>query len=183
MLLCGDLAGRVSRGDSLSIPNPVRTLSAFTLGLPNFFCSSPWPVHNIGKMAGVTILQKASRSCMGIRELDQHDRCVPCACPVSAPNCFCCKHADQREMLTAASVITFNSIVRDIRRLPLSSTESSNKLDAAIDDRKEDIKDHLKTALCSIVDRTRNLKKRKEPPIVTQAEARRALRDSARLKR
>jgi hypothetical protein len=118
-------------------------------------------------------LHKVSRSCMGIKEVDEHNKCVPCVSVVSAPNCFCGKHRDQREMLSATSIATFND-----RRLPLSGAESSNRFAAAIDALQEDIKNHLKTALCSIADRTHNLKKRKEPPTVTQSEARKAIRVS-----
>ncbi|CAL5226688.1 g9538 [Coccomyxa viridis] len=86
-------------------------------------------------------------------------------------------------MLTATSVVAFNDIVRDIKQLPLSSMDSIDRIDAAIDALQEDIKEHLKAALSSIGDRIQSLKKRKEPSAVTQAEARRAIRDLARLKR
>lgn len=165
-------------------------------------------------------LQKCSRTCMGMRVVDGHDNTIPCASAVSAPNCFCERHSNQRGMLTATSVAAFNDIVREgatglclvavgpraqpkgwniplplarsvaaprfyanIKQLPLSSMDSINRIDAAIDALQEDIKDHLKTALCSIADRTDNLKKRKEPPTVTQSEARKAIRDLVRLKR
>jgi hypothetical protein len=120
---------------------------------------------------------------MGLREVEGHDHTVPCASAVSAPNCFCERHSNQRGMLTAASVAAFNDIVHDIKKLPLSSTDSVNRIDAAIDALQEDIKDHIKATLGSIGDRIQSLKKRKEPSAVTQEEARRALRDLARLKR
>ena len=120
---------------------------------------------------------------MGLREVDGHDKTIPCASAVSAPNCFCERHSNQRGMLTDASVAAFNAIVLDIRRLPLSSTDSINRIEAAIEALQEDIKDHLRVALSSIADRIHNLKKRKEPTAVTQAEARRAVRDLAKLKR
>ena len=134
-------------------------------------------------MTDLIVLQKCSRTCMGLREVDGHDKTIPCASAVSAPNCFCERHSNQRGMLTATSVVAFNDIVRDIKQLPLSSMDSINRIDAAIDALQEDIKEHLKAALSSIGDRIQSLKKRKEPSAVTQAEARRAIRDLARLKR
>ena len=125
-------------------------------------------------MAEAEVLRKCSRTCMGLREVDGHDKTIPCTSAVSAANCFCERHSNQRGMLTAASVAAFNDIIHDIKHLPLSSTDSINRIDAAIDALQEDIKDHLKTALCNIGDRIQNLKKRKEPSAVTQAEARRA---------
>ncbi|CAL8460478.1 g7 [Coccomyxa elongata] len=85
--------------------------------------------------------------------------------------------------LPLARSVAARRFYANIKQLPLSSMDSINRIDAAIDALQEDIKDHLKTALCSIADRTDNLKKRKEPPTVTQSEARKAIRDLVRLKR